>query len=69
VDDWWDGTQGLDVFSVDPATGFTLLGEVVHDTPVRRSFQIDDFLYSISDTAVKVNLIADPNVEVASLAL
>jgi hypothetical protein len=69
VDDWWDGAQGLDVFSVDPATGFTLLGEVVHDTPVRRSFQIDDFLYSISEGAVKVNSITDPNVEVASLLL
>lgn len=69
VDDWWDGAQGLDVFSVDPATGFTLLGEVVHETPVRRSFQIGDYLYSISETEVKVNSIIDPSVEVSSLVL
>ena len=59
----------LRVFKVDPEKGFTLLGEIQHDTAVRRSFQIGDYLFSISSDTIKANDIADPSHEVAALNL
>jgi hypothetical protein len=66
---WWNGDTGLQVFSVDVTGGFTPLGEVKHDTPVQRSFQIGDYLFSISSGSIKANVINDPGREVASLDL
>jgi hypothetical protein len=67
---WWgDSSNGLQVFKVDLTTGFTSLGEIQHDTPVRRSFQIDDYIFSISSDTIKANSITDPAREVAALDL
>lgn len=63
------GDTGLQVFTVDLTDGFTPLGEIQHDTPVRRSFQIGDYLFSISSNTIKANDIADPSHEVAALDL
>ena len=63
------GDTGLQVFKVDLADGFTPLGEIQHDTPVRRSFQIGNYLFSISSNTIKANAIADPAQQVAALDL
>jgi uncharacterized secreted protein with C-terminal beta-propeller domain len=57
----------LEVFKVDPEKGFTLLGEIEHDTAIRRSLRIDDILYSISGTEVKVNKLDDPSRQAAAV--
>lgn len=44
-----------------------LLGEIIHDTPVRRTVRIGDLLYSISSDMVSVHKILEPDVEVARL--
>jgi hypothetical protein len=69
ADTWWGYDVGLQVFHVDAADGFTRMGEVKHDTPVERTFQIGDCLFSISSDAIKANSIADPAEEVASVDL
>jgi uncharacterized secreted protein with C-terminal beta-propeller domain len=66
---WGQVVSALRVFKVDPEKGFTLLGEIQHDTPVRRSLQIGDYLISISSNTIKANSIADPAEEVAALDL
>ena len=63
---WWDTAQ-LHVFNVTRADGIQFLGQVEHDAAIRRSFQVGDYLYSVSDTTIKVNAIGDPSVEVAAL--
>lgn len=50
--------EALDVFQVDPAAGFTLLGAVPHSSPVSRSVLIGGTLYSIADLDVQANRIA-----------
>lgn len=65
---WTDSSAGgLQVFEVTPEDGFVFLGAVDHDTPVHRSLRIGDYLYSISDTTVKVTELTDPNALVAEL--
>lgn len=68
---WWgDCDTGLQVFKVDLTKGFKSLGEIQHDTPVRRSFEIGDCIFSISSDTIKANSITDPAlVEVAALDL
>jgi uncharacterized secreted protein with C-terminal beta-propeller domain len=66
---WGQARAALRVFKVDPEKGFTLLGEIQHDTAVRRSFQIGDYLFSISSNTIKANDIAHPSHEVAALDL
>ena len=58
-----DGTtNSLWVLRVDlgATAGFTLLGEVLHDSAVRRSVRIGDILYSISTGEVQAHPVADP---------
>lgn len=65
---WTDSSAGgLQVFRVNPAEGFVFLGAIDHDTPVHRSLRIGEYLYSVSDTTVKVNELGDPGVLVAEL--
>ena len=64
----------LYVFQIDlPAGGnpaqITLLGQVEHNSPVRRSVRIEDYIFSISENSVKVQPILDPVREVAYLRL
>jgi uncharacterized secreted protein with C-terminal beta-propeller domain len=69
--DWWQGSSGLVVFKVDTHSenGFTNLGTIDHDGPVRRSIRIGEFLYSVSAGEVKVHAIANPATEVAAVRL
>jgi uncharacterized secreted protein with C-terminal beta-propeller domain len=69
--DWWEGSNGLVVFKVEPASahGFTNLGEIKHDGAVQRSLRIGDYLYSVSAGQVKVHRLDDPTAEVAAVAL
>jgi uncharacterized secreted protein with C-terminal beta-propeller domain len=69
--DWWQGSNGLIVFKVDPSStdGFQNLGEIKHDDPVQRSIRIGDFLYSVSAGEVKVHRLDDPSVEVGGTRL
>jgi len=61
------GSAGLEVFEVDPEEGFGWLGEIEHDTAVRRSLRIGENLYSISADTVKVNLLVDPDEQLAEV--
>jgi uncharacterized secreted protein with C-terminal beta-propeller domain len=63
----WAGNDGLEVISVNKDSGFAHLGTIVHDTPVRRSLRIEDCLYSVSLSTVKVNAMPDVENEIASL--
>jgi uncharacterized secreted protein with C-terminal beta-propeller domain len=63
---WWE-TASLQVFGITPQDGIQFRGQIEHDSAVRRSFQIGDYLYSVSDATIKVNAIADPAMQVAEL--
>jgi len=47
--------------------GIQLLGEVVHDSPVRRSAFIEDVLYSVAENSACAVSIVDPNVQFAEI--
>jgi uncharacterized secreted protein with C-terminal beta-propeller domain len=67
-----DGTaNSLWVLRVDlgATAGFTLLGEILHDSAVRRSVRIGDILYSISTGEVQAQPLADPTTVVARAPL
>lgn len=64
---WWKSENGLAVFDVDLAKGFTSLGQVKLDSVAQRSLRIGDLLYSLSDDELKVNVLTDPSQELASL--
>ena len=64
-----EGGWSVEVFEVDLEEGFTYLGGIAHEGPVRRSLRIGEYLYSISTDAVKVHQIDDPAAEVAQLEL
>jgi len=66
---WWGYDVGLQVFHVDATDGFTWMGEISHDTPVQRTFQIGDYIFSISSETIKANSITDPADEVAVVDL
>lgn len=58
-----DGTtDSLWVLRVDLGAnaGFTVLGEILHDSAMRRSVRIGDILYSISTGEVQAHPVADP---------
>ncbi len=57
----------LQVFEVDTDAGFTFLGEIAHDSAVRRSFRIGEYLYSVSSDTVKVHQLTDPGEQVATV--
>ncbi|MCP4707807.1 MAG: hypothetical protein GY869_04215, partial [Planctomycetes bacterium] len=59
----------LDVFEVTPDEGFDYLGQITHDQRIKRSLQIDDMLFSLSDDAIKVHEIDDPDQEISALKL
>lgn len=70
ADSWtYHQLNELRVLKIDVDHGIGLLGRIEHDGFVRRSLRIEDLLYSISDTGVKVNRFDDPNTEVTSLDL
>ncbi|HEV3082869.1 MAG TPA: beta-propeller domain-containing protein [Gemmataceae bacterium] len=52
--------SSLWLFHIDPSKGFTLLGQINHDSQVRRSVRINDQLYSIADDSVQVHPIQNP---------
>jgi uncharacterized secreted protein with C-terminal beta-propeller domain len=66
---WNSGGAALQVFRVDPDTGFTLLGTTTHTSSVERSLRIGDKLYSLSSTQLKVTLLDQPEDEIASVNL
>ncbi|MEE8450537.1 MAG: beta-propeller domain-containing protein [Thermoguttaceae bacterium] len=47
--------------------GIRLLGQVEHDSPVRRSVYIDDVLYSIAENSASAVSIVDPTVRFAEI--
>ena len=59
----------LEVFAVTPEEGFDYLGQITHDQQIRRSLQIDDMLFSLSEDTIKVHEIDDPDQEIATLKL
>ena len=68
----WVREDALAVFSVSPdapavAERLELVGEIGHDSPVRRSGYIGDFLYSIAGDSVKSASVADPATVIAAL--
>jgi hypothetical protein len=52
--------SSLEVFQVDPASGFHLLGRIDQDSQVRRSLRIGDTIYSVADDSVKALPLDDP---------
>jgi uncharacterized secreted protein with C-terminal beta-propeller domain len=52
--------SSLWIFQVGVTTGFQLLGQVNHDSQVRRSLRIDDQLYSVADDSIQAHPIAGP---------
>jgi uncharacterized secreted protein with C-terminal beta-propeller domain len=69
--DWWEGSDGLVVFKVDPksADGFTNLGEITHGGTVQRSIRIGDLLYSVSAGEVQVHRLDAPSVKIGGVRL
>ncbi|MCP4707036.1 MAG: hypothetical protein GY869_00295 [Planctomycetes bacterium] len=59
----------VDVFEVTPDEGFEYLGQITHDQRVKRSLQVDDMLFSLSEDTIKVHEIDDPEQEIATLEL
>ncbi|NQU26492.1 MAG: hypothetical protein HQ567_34835, partial [Candidatus Nealsonbacteria bacterium] len=47
--------------------GIELLGELLHDSPVRRSAFIEDVLYSVAENSAQAVSIADPTVRFAEI--
>lgn len=66
---WWNGHARLELLKIDPATGFTALGQIEHEGQVLRSLQIGDYLYSIGTDAIKIVSFADPTTALAEVAL
>jgi uncharacterized secreted protein with C-terminal beta-propeller domain len=66
---YYDSEGGAAVFSVTVEDGFEYLGSVAHDSPVRRTLRIGEYLYSISRDAVKVTELTQPGALVASVDL
>lgn len=64
-----DRATELQVFQLDAVNGFELLGTVEHESEVMRSLRIGDQLFSLSDTELKINLLTDPETEIADLEL
>ncbi|OHB65773.1 MAG: hypothetical protein A2V70_08955 [Planctomycetes bacterium RBG_13_63_9] len=67
--------DGLLLFKIDVTAarwsgdGIQLLGEVEHQSPVRRSGFIEDVLYSIADDSIQAVSIVDPTVRLAEVDL
>jgi uncharacterized secreted protein with C-terminal beta-propeller domain len=59
----------LQVFEVTPEDGFDLLAIIEHDDDIRRSLRIDEFLYALSEEAVSVHDIDDPDSEINYIEL
>jgi len=61
------GASSLVVLHVDrhAGAGFTVLGEIAHDSAVRRSVRVGEFLFSVSWGEVQMHPLADPAVVVA----
>jgi len=61
----WVREDALSVLTIDVGAGtlaVELAGEIPHDTAVRRSGYIGDYLYSLSGDSVKVAHVSDPGV-------
>jgi len=70
----WIEENRLAVFSVDvgangPDALLELVGEIEHDTPVRRSGYIGDWLFSVAGDSVKVVAVSDPETVIAELVV
>jgi uncharacterized secreted protein with C-terminal beta-propeller domain len=65
----WTYESDLWVLAVDLAAGFTLRGQVDHDSPVQRSLRIGDMLYSIATNTIKVQPVTDPAATVKEIML
>lgn len=64
----WTEPAALEVLHLG-TDGITLVGEIVHESPVLRSLRIGDLLFSMSAGAIQVHSLADPSVLVGSVAL
>ncbi len=70
----WLTEYQLEVFRVDAMaepgtnTGLTLVAELIHDSPVRRSGYIENQLFSIADDSVHVVDVSAPDVILATAA-
>jgi hypothetical protein len=75
--------SGLMVYNVTPATGFKLQGKVAHGTAgaschnwwtnasstVKRSIIMDDYVFSITETAIKANHLANLPFDIAQIPI
>ena len=60
----------IDVSASQPLSdGIKLLGDVEHNSTVRRGAFIDNVLYSIADTSIRAVSILDPTIHIASVDL
>lgn len=66
---WWEGSSGIQVFSVSPEGGFESAGQVEHDGYALRSLRIGDTLYSLSYGQLIASDLFDPSVTHAVLDL
>jgi uncharacterized secreted protein with C-terminal beta-propeller domain len=66
---WATGGQSMIVLALDPATGFTELGQVAHTSSVQRAIRIGANLYSVADTSMKVVDLLDPSRVFGEVAL
>lgn len=62
-------SRGLNVLRVTDDGGLESLGIVQQLGDIRRTVRIGEFMYSISDQQVRVRLIDDPMIELASVDL
>lgn len=63
----WNSSNSLKVLRIS-ASGIESLGEIAHQSSISRSLRITDQLFSMSDSEILVNRLADPSVEVGRLS-
>jgi uncharacterized secreted protein with C-terminal beta-propeller domain len=58
---WGENGQNMLVLALDPANGFTELGQVAHTSEVQRAVRIGGNLYSVASTSLKIVDLLDPS--------
>lgn len=75
LDSWsWNSSTGtsqntLEVLKIDPAAGFTELGQVSQESEIQRSVRIGDDLYSVSTGDIKIVQLQNPANVIADVPL
>jgi uncharacterized secreted protein with C-terminal beta-propeller domain len=65
---WYNDGATLSVVQIEDGT-LDEIGQVGHDTQVRRSLRVGDTLYSVSTTQIKANVLTDPDTALGELVI